>query len=410
MLIELAVANFRSIRDEQRLSLVAGPGKELAETNTLVAPTAEGTKPLRLLRSAAIYGANAAGKSNLLKAFDAMRRTVLTSHQELKELPVTPFRFDSKSTGLPTMFEAVFLKDGVRYQYGFNATAERICDEWLFAYPKGRPQKWFERSYSADKNADEITFGDKLTGDKEVWRRATRRNALFLSTAVQLNSQQLAPLFRWFSETLEVGRLIGWDQALSRNWCQDEAKKQIIQLLRAADFAVADVRITDDKPAGDFAEFCAGVGTICISHQTADGHFVDLDLDEESDGTQKMFAFAGPWLQALEQGRVLVVDELHDNLHPVLVRFLVNLFHSPETNPKGAQLVFTTHETSILSQDILRRDQIWFCERDERQATHLYPLTDFSPRKGLENLERSYLAGRYGALPYLKTPAAALGH
>jgi AAA15 family ATPase/GTPase len=137
---------------------------------------------------------------------------------------------------------------------------------------------------------------------------------------------------------------------------------------------------------------------------------VDLDLRDESDGTQKMFAFAAPWLETLERGRVLVVDELHDNLHPALVQFLVTLFHSPATNPRGAQLVFTTHETSILNQDILRRDQIWFCERDERQATRLYPLTDFSPRKGLENLERAYLSGRYGALPYLKTLPASLGN
>lgn len=423
MLIELAVANFRSIRDEQRLSLVAGPGKELAETNTLVAPTAEGTKPLTLLRSAAIYGANAAGKSNLVKALATMRTIVLTSHQELRQLPVTPFRFDSESADQPTMFEVVFLMRGVRYQYGFTATTERIHSEWFFAYPKGRSQKWFERSYSVDQNADEITFGDKLAGDKEVWRRATRPIALFLSTAIQLNSQQLMPAFEWFAKTLEIAGVSGWERNLSRRWVQDQRRTRVVEFLRAADFAISDIRLPEIQPEltieqaidmgltiGQFSEVQSERYRLSVEHFTAAGNFVDIDLDEESDGTQKMFAFAAPWLQALEEGRVLVVDELHDNLHPALVRFLVTLFHSPATNPRGAQLVFTTHETSILNQDILRRDQIWFCERDERQATRLYPLTDFSPRKGMENLERSYLAGRYGALPYLKTLPASLAN
>ena len=417
MLIELAVANFRSIRDEQRLSLVAGPGKELAETNTLVAPTSEGTKPLTLLRSAAIYGANAAGKSNLVKALATMRTIVLTSHQELKQLPVTPFRFDPESAGLPTLFEVVLLKDGVRYQYGFTATAERIHSEWLFAYPKGRSQKWFERSYSPDQNADEITFGDKLTGDKEVWRRATRTNALFLSTAIQLNSAQLQPLAHWFEEKLQVIGIYDWAPWASLDRCEGDSKASILDFLNAADLAIENIRLEDDDRGIPIRALLnmpvAHIGgqrrKALFQHRLADGMAVDLDLRDESDGTQKMFAFAAPWLQALEEGRVLVVDELHDNLHPALVQFLVNLFNSQSTNPRGAQLVFTTHETSILNQDILRRDQIWFCERDERQATRLYPLTDFSPRKGLENLERAYLSGRYGALPYLKTLPASLG-
>ncbi len=137
-------------------------------------------------------------------------------------------------------------------------------------------------------------------------------------------------------------------------------------------------------------------------HQTLDGRTVMFEFDEESDGTRKLFSFAGPWLDSLKNGYVLFIDELHDNLHPKLVRFLIELFHNPETNPNNAQLVFTTHETSILSQEVFRRDQIWFCEKDEGQATELIPLSDFSPRKGRENLELSYLAGCYGALPYIR--------
>ena len=143
-----------------------------------------------------------------------------------------------------------------------------------------------------------------------------------------------------------------------------------------------------------------------VSHDTSRGEPTELDLDEESDGTQKMFALAAPWLDTLANGHVIVFDELHDNLHPALVRFLVDRFHDPEVSAKGAQLVFTTHDTSILNQDVFRRDQIWFCERNSRQETQVFPLTDFRPRRGVENLERSYLAGRYGALPYIRAANA----
>jgi uncharacterized protein len=418
MLIEFAVANFRSIRDEQRLSLVAGSGPELGDTNTLTPDVAPGTKPLRLLRSAAIYGPNAAGKSNLLKAMETMRRIVLTSHQELDALPVVPFRFDNASQSSPTLFEVVILIGGVRYQYGFRATADRVHDEWLFAFPKGRAQRWFERDVSDKTGEHEFGFGEKLTGDKEVWRRATRPNSLFLSAAVNLNSEQLQPIYQWFrlgTETFGVKELTS-SKSVAR--CSSQAGSDtLLTFLQAADLGIAGIHIEgykdEDRTEATrsfLAQFLQGLSSfkkVYLVHRSDDGQLVELDLNDESDGTRKMFAFAAPWLEALETGQTLAVDELHDNLHPLLVRYLIELFHSPKTNPKGAQLIFTTHETSILSQEIFRRDQIWFCERDEQQATRLFPLTDFSPRMGRENLERAYLSGRYGALPYLRSLSEA---
>ena len=411
MLIEMAVANFRSIRDEQRLSLVAGLGKELAETNTFDAPTVEAAKPFTLLRSAAIYGPNAAGKSNFLKAFGTMRRIVLTSATEFKQLPVVPFRFDSQTIAQPSTFEVVVLIDGVRYQYGFRATVERIIGEWLFAFPKGRSQRWFERSLAERSAEENFQFGDKLIGDKDVWRRATRANALLLSTAVQLNSRQLKPLFDWFHNTLEFSGIHLSGLLTSLDCYLEGHNSRVIEFLRAADFAISTVRIDESSFDSSVDAILTGEPLkhpdlrhwkLYVGHRSGDQPTVELELSDESEGTQKMFALAGPSIEALSGGHVLFVDELHDNLHPLLVRYLVGLFHSPETNPKGAQLIFTTHETAILSQDVFRRDQIWFCERDPAQATRLFPLTDFNPRKGLENLERSYLSGRYGALPYLK--------
>lgn len=425
MLIQFSVKNFRSFRDQQTLSLVRGKGDELADTHSFE-PSISGATPL--LRSAAIYGPNASGKSNLLRALLAMRHTVINSaaaSQRGETLKVTPFLFDERVGEAPTEFEAVFAVNETRYQYGFSATRERIYEEWLMAFPKGRMQRWFSRAFDNEKQDYSWEVGDKLTGQKQLWQESTRPNALFLSTAVQLNSTQLQPVFDWFRNTLHVVSLDGWSPAFSMSLCQDDKSKQrVLEFLSAADLGVSDIKITKQEfdPRRLPADMPTAIRQSIVDelngkelldlktvHPTAQGGQVELDLDQESDGTQKLFSLAGPWIDTLDHGYVVVVDELHDNLHPHLVKFLVELFHNDRTNPKNAQLIFSTHETSILSQDVFRRDQIWFCEKDDKQASRLFPLTDFSPRKGLENLERSYLAGRYGALPYFRQVDLSMG-
>ena len=416
MLIEFSVANFRSIKDEVRLSLVAGPGKELRETHVMTPELNEGVRSIPLLRSAAVYGANAAGKTNLLRALQAMRHMVARSSRDLGELPVTPFRFDPDCEARPTTFEVMCFAEGVRYQYGFSATRTAVTGEWLYAWPRGRAQLWFDRQ-GARTDGDSFKFGDRLAGDKEVWRRATRPDALFLSTAVALNSIQLRPVFDWFTGNLHVAGVGGWANVFSLEYCRDGRKADLLEFLRTADLAISGLRIVEQELAPEMipvdmppmlkAEMKkrpvgAKVVDLRLMHDAKDGQPVELKLDEESGGTQKVFALAGPWLDTLENGHVIIFDELHDNLHPSLVRFLVERFHDPNVNAKGAQLVFSTHDTSILNQDVFRRDQIWFCERNARQETGLFPLSDFRLRKEVDNLERSYLAGRYGAVPHFR--------
>ena len=345
-----------------------------------------------------------------------MQRMVTRPTGDLGELPVTPFRFDPDCEARPTTFEVMCFAGGVRYQYGFSATGRAVVKEWLYAWPRGRVQVWFERD-GTETGEDGFRFGDKLSGDKEVWRRATRPDALFLSTAVSLNSVRLRPFSTGSPRTFMSPWVGGWVNDLSMECCGDDRKNRIIEFLRATDLAISDLRIIEkdfspdmisrDMPSmleermkKDFSEF--KLEELRLSHDTTNGPPVELDLNEESDGTQKVFALSGPWLDTFDNGHVIVFDELHDNLHPALVRFLVERFHDPRLNTKGAQLVISTHDTSILTQDVFRRDQIWFCERNARQETRLFPLTDFRPRKGIENLERSYLAGRYGALPYVR--------
>nr|VFK15535.1 MAG: hypothetical protein BECKLFY1418C_GA0070996_10163 [Candidatus Kentron sp. LFY] len=428
MLIELAVANFRSIRDEQRLVLVAGREKIHWDTNVFEPEQSGGTKKrLRLLRSAALYGPNASGKTNLIRALVTMRRVVLQSQQRIGQLPMEPFRFEylGHHTRQPTLLEVIIMVEGVRYQYGFSATDKRIHDEWLFAYPKGRAQRWFEREFHADGERDEFSFGGRLTGSKEVWRQATRPDALFLSTAVQLYSRQLRPIFDWFKDTLRIIGIKGWHPDLSIEWCQNnqDKKQRILKFLQTADFGITDITVQEvlnysGDPENNPSEWLHKMMdphrkrdySVRIAHEDSDGDEVYLESRDESDGTQKMFNLAAPWLDALDQGRVLVVDELHDNLHPLLVQFLIRLFHSKETNLKGAQLIFTSHETAILSDEYLRRDQIWFCERDKEQSTRIYSLARFKPPKGAENWTQDYLVGCYGALPFLDNPSEIFGN
>lgn len=418
MLVQFTVRNFRSIRDEQTLSLVKGKGAELSEQNSFD-PQAAATG--ELLRSSVIYGPNAAGKTSLINALKTMKNLVANSSTKFQHgdnLPVVPFRLDPDTEEQPSEFEAVFVADGVRYQYGFSASEDRIFEEWLFAYPHGRPQRWFVRSWNVESNLYNWEMGNALTGQKQLWQDSTRPNALFLSTAIQLNSTQLKPVYNWFRQTLRLANVAGWTPDFTASQCEDSSSKQrVLDFVKAADLDIQDVKIKSEKftaqhlPAEMPEEFRKkiledlkdhNVYDIKTVHHGTHGQPVEFDFNEESDGTQKLFAFAGPWLDVLDKGYVLLVDELHDNLHPKIVKFLIELFHQPELNKLGAQLIFTTHDTSILSQEVFRRDQIWFCEKDSNMSTRLYPLTDFSPRKGREDLEAGYLSGRYGALPFLR--------
>lgn len=420
MLIQFSVKNWRSIKDEQTLSLVMASGDELSTSNSFKvdAPATD-----NLLRSLAIYGPNAAGKSNIFKAMKVMEKVVLESSSKWQTgdaIPVSPFLLDSETENEPSEFEVNLIADGVRYQYGFSATTEQIIEEWLIAFPVGRPQRWFNRAWDYENKVYNWEMGNSLIGKKQLWKDSTRENALFLSTAVQLNSQQLKPIYDWFKKTLRTvdSSSSGLGPTFTASICEKEQKqKEVLAFLKAADLDIDNVviesekfsvkHLPDDLPDDLKKKIIEDmkdneIFDIKTVHHSAQGKLISFDLDDESEGTKKIFSFAGPWLDTLENGYVLFVDELHNNLHPKMVEFLVNLFHSNKTNPKNAQLIFTTHETTILSQDTLRRDQIWFCEKNKTQATQLYPLTDFSPRKGRENLEASYLAGRYGALPYLR--------
>jgi AAA15 family ATPase/GTPase len=417
MLIEFRITNYRSFLTPQSLTLTTNTATELQEKNTFVSPV---SNLPRLLRSAVVYGPNAAGKSNLVQAISFMKGFVLSSareSQEGKKIDVTPFLFTLQSSRNPSEFEVLFIQDGIRYQYGFEVNSKRVTGEWLFAYPEGRAQKWFERNYAPETQKDIWYFGPKFTGHRKVWQEATRSNALFLSTAIQLNNEQLKPVFNWFDKTLVVlGERESIAPVFSIGECEEaEKKKKILKFMNAADLSITDIALEKkdfsmedlraEMPQSikeEIAKDLKGkkLTRLLFMHPSSDnGKDVALDFDKESAGTRKLFELAGPWLDVLDKGLVFFIDELDTSLHPLLVRFLLSLLHNPETNPHNAQLIFATHDTTVLDQTLMRRDQVWFVEKDEENATRLYPLSDYKPRKG-EALQKGYLYGRYGALPF----------
>lgn len=417
MLIEFRVGNYRSFNSPQVLSLAAGSGNELQKENSFEAPC-YGLP--RLLRSAVVYGPNAAGKSNLIRAAGFMKNMVLSSakgSQADEPIGVTPFLHDPEGRAEPCEFEMIFIEDQVRYQYGFEVTAKRVTHEWLLAYPESRAQRWFEREYDFEAGTDKWYFGSKFKGQRKVWQEATRANALFLSTAIQLNSEQLQPVFNWFKRMVVITQNAFLSPSFTVKQCEEPGgKEKILRILKTADPSIADIEFREDEfslnslPSDmpddlkeKLTEELVDKKTkkiFFLHHGTRGDQRSAIEWSDESGGTRKLFSYAGSWLEILNNGRVLWADELETSFHPLMIRFLVKLLNNPKTNTKNAQLVFTTHNTSLLDQDLLRRDQVWFMEKDECNGTQLYPLSDFSPRKG-EALEKGYLHGRYGALPYI---------
>jgi AAA15 family ATPase/GTPase len=420
MLVEFRLRNVLSYAAEKRFSMVAGSGKELP-TNTV---TVAGFERYPLLRTAAIYGGNASGKSNLIQAFGFLRSFILRSsesRQEEDQIPVAPFLLDPKMAKEPSEFEITFLLGGVRHQYGFIVSQERVYEEWLTVYPKGKPQEWFHRTRDAAAKPSWSWSRTHLRGDKQQLAERTRDNALFLSVAAQWNHPQIQPVYRWFRTHLKVLPRGIHAMSYTRNQLLNNSvfRQWLTGVLRAADIGIGrviaketrmskeDLHLPSEFP-GEMREYPTEkslkepkVELRVTRRLPGSTKEIEWGLEKESDGTQRMLELLGPIYDVLEEGAVLVMDELDTSLHAYITRELVHLFNNPETNPNRAQLIFTTHDTSLLDPTLFRRDQIWFTAKDDSGATGLYSLQDFGPRKG-EAIQKGYLVGRYGAIPVLK--------
>ncbi|MGO9782068.1 MAG: AAA family ATPase [Streptosporangiaceae bacterium] len=421
VLLAFRAENVRSFRDEFELSLLS---TRLADEDVVRLVTwREGGRPIGVLPVAGVFGANASGKSNVLKAMDDMRGRVLHSFRAGSPtggISRNPFLLDQAGQREPSRFEVDLVLEGVRFEYGFALDDERVLEEWAYRYPHGKAVRLFHRRDSC------VEHGSAERARGRAVEALLRPNALFLSTAASANHPVLLPIYAWFARNLRLAEASSREfrQALTTQLLNDDARRgQVLALLRAADLGITGarkyeldpvmkerlqraVRIlagqegepdgTDEGPSFDQL----GVRLI---HRGGAGE-VELDTREESLGTLVWFGLVGPIIEALADGAVLLVDELDASLHPALVAELIRLFQDPESNPRRAQLVFNSHDASILgdstSTHLMGRDQIWFTDKRADGSTRLYPLSDLDPRKE-EAVGRRYLAGRYGAVPIL---------
>jgi uncharacterized protein len=424
MIIQFSVSNYRCFRGLQTLNLTASGDKERSEN--CIDIKLPGLAGKRWLKGVGIYGANASGKTSILDALDALRHLVLFSARvtDAKEAVrgIEPFALCNNAPDSPTAFGLVFVEQGVRYEYRVAATTERIWHESLRAFPAAREQVWYARDWNPG-TAEYVWTPERPTG----FRRDTQlesytlRNMLFLSKAVANNRVELQPIYDWFKERLRFLDLTA-QRRLSHNFTLHQVQEktdyaeQIVALLRHADIGVNGAGAVENPPDEEaLKKYIEGAPedmrdqlrsrkwlTPELTHKGGNSASVPLPWKSESAGTQRLFALAGPWLDILAKGYVACVDELETSMHPLMTRELLRLFLCPKTNISGAQLIFTTHNPLLLDTSLIRRDQVWFTDKDDEGASHLYPLTDYSPRKG-ESLVRGYLSGRYGAVPFIPT-------
>jgi AAA domain, putative AbiEii toxin, Type IV TA system len=389
VLLRFRAANVYSFRDEFELDLRS---RKRGEGGSKSEPT----------RVVAIYGANASGKSNVIKAIGWMGMAVRGSAMDWTPnggVPRPLFKLDPAAREEASLFEQEFLIDGVRYVYGFEVSDERVETEWLYEYVTERRRTLFVRDAEAE---DEYDFkGRWLKGELDQIRKLTRPNALFVTVGAQLNNPQLTRVFEWFEE--HAGETGTPDPAqVHWMWPDDrlDARFAGIQpLLAMADLGIVGAAFVEREiPSRDGRRH---VRELRLQHRGVEGP-VDLDFHEESGGTQTWLALVDFVLAALRDGGVLVHDELDASLHPALVAEFLRLFRDPKANPHGAQLICTLHDVSLLgsahADPPLDRREVWITEKDSMGRSELYPLADARPATQ-ENLERGYLRGRYGGVP-----------
>ena len=426
VLLAFRAENARSFKDETELSLLATAMAEKPYVRGV--PWREGGSPVRVLPAAGAFGANGSGKSNLLKVMADMRRLVLNSFRSGVPgggMPRWPFRLDEQSAQLPSRYEVDIVLDGVRHEYGFEIDDEQVVQEWAHHYPRGRAALLFHRQGEA------VRLGAAERARGRLVLNLLRPNALFLSTAAAIDHPVLVPLYQWFVKNLRLAeadsRLAR--QVLTAEMINDDAQRDaVLQLLRAADLGITGVRTqppdpavqekvrrvmrilmeTEDEPDHDPVPGTTDFSELTGVNLVHRGAVADVELDnmDESLGTLVWFGLVGPVIESLATGTVLLADELDASLHPDLVAQLVRLYQNPHTNPNHAQLVFNSHDTSLLGgavgERLLGRDQIWFTEKLNDGRTRLYQLIDFEPRKQ-EAVGKRYLDGWYGAKPIISS-------
>ncbi|WP_338487867.1 ATP-binding protein [Pseudomonas trivialis] len=389
----------------------------LGKKRNVFDPKIPGDDLPRLLKVAAIYGPNASGKSSLVKAMNVVSNLLSTTPSEKTLIPVEPFRFDPALKGLPSNFEINFIEEGLRFQFILSATSDRIFEETLISYPKGKETLLYSRTFNPEAG-ETYNIGDTLEGGEIVhnaWRKLTGPRTLFLSQAVLNSSEELNQLrtpYNWFKTSslcIAHDGMSTWS-LLSRSMLlqNDKYKIMLQNFLQRVDVPITKIRFEEkpntkfnigpDADLNDYVKAVEENSKTKLTHTTLLGD-AEFDFIEESGGTQNLMGFWLPWvkLNYVGSGGVVIVDELDSSLHPKIVEKLVQEHIESDVD---TQLIFTTHDTHLMNTKLLRRDQFWVAERDEYGATQLFSIHDFQGRDS-EDMEKRYYEGRYRGLPIL---------
>lgn len=413
MLLRFEAENVSSIVERQELSLVASKLKG-NESGLLPVP---GTLDLQAVPVALIYGANASGKTNFVRALMFMRNAILSSHSQGNPkggVPRAPFALDEEIENQPSHFEAEFVVDGSRYIFGFTCDSKDFLTEWLYSFPEGKRRKLYEREGKS------VEFGPSMLGPKKILVDFMRSNSLFISTATQNDHEELSKLVEFFRNIEYSGTLSASPVTVTSTFKEgqidprtikfledtgtgivgiEQHQKEIPEQVKAFNLELAaiakkhlgDETAVESEPSGKDVE-------IQLVHQGLKGRYA-LPLRRESAGTRRILVMMSKVLRALDSGNLLIIDELDASLHTLVAEQILELFSNKIYNPCGAQLIATTHDTNILACNHLRRDQIWFCEKDRFGTSRIYSLADFKLRAN-DRFEKGYLEGRFGAIPF----------
>ncbi len=408
MLIQFSFKNFKSFKDETLLDLTASSVKEHPYN---VIETETGDKYLKV---SAIYGSNASGKSNVIEAFSFMRKFVLNSltsatdedKHHKKTIPVKRFLFDHTSKKEPAEFEVFFQHLNTEYQYGFTVDSDKIHAEWLYSKtPKGNS---FSTLY--ERSGNKFKFGKKMK-HAEIFANAVDDKTLFLTLTARTKVKISQKVNEWFFEQFVVDfGDIDFEQFISRVFPEEvmddeDYKQRLENFLSAIDTGIISLRIEKTGAKSEEGEEAINVYSNHIVNEHGDT--IEIPFNEESSGTRKMFLLFYFFNDALQNGYTLFVDELNAKLHPLLVRYIIQLFHNPEINKHNAQFIFTTHDHYTLTRDVFRRDEVWFTEKDRMGNSKLFSLVEYKIDEHTKvrndaSYNKDYMAGRYGAIPLLK--------
>lgn len=439
MLLRFGVENHGSIASYQELQLTATALKD-DDTSVMIADggSVDMARALRVLPVAGIYGANASGKSTVLRAMDFFVNAIAHSHSRVANrtgTPYDPFLLDPESRNQPSRYDADIVLGDTRYHYGFILDGKYVLQEWLYSFDLAGSRQvrsvMFGRETSSDGAVEVVFPGKRLKGENKQIAKLVRPNSLFLSVAAQNSHPQLTPIFEFFEQVVSrlnanLSERFVIDQLTAYFALDAQRRDAALEFLRAADTGISGIDFSRTPIAEKELQVLKSIEQVIrqhvdipesakgsmpsdlmkervkvkLGHRGKNGEIYPISLDAESTGTQALLQLLGPVFAKLHIGGTILIDELNTALHPLVSRELIKLFQNPITNPGKAQLIFSTHDTNLLTGALLRRDQVWFVEKDTLGCSHLYSLSDIKVR-ATDNIERGYLMGRFGAIPFV---------